>query len=79
MIKEMRETINYQNAVIQKRESLVYAITKNVQYLAKLHTDSSAELRLTKERLEYVNKMNEELTRRNNELAKKCGELEKNE
>lgn len=44
LIKNMRETIMFQMNMGKRRESLVYAIVHNVQYLSKLHKDHTLEM-----------------------------------
>jgi len=41
LIGVMKDTIAYQHTIAKKREMLVYAITHNVRYLAKIHEDNS--------------------------------------
>ena len=48
LIKQMRETIVFQMQMGKRRESLVYAIIHNVQYLSKLHKEHQQEMRTMK-------------------------------
>lgn len=45
LIQAMKDTIEYQKNVIDKREKLVYAITHNVRYLADIHTRNNDDLK----------------------------------
>jgi hypothetical protein len=73
----MKETIEYQQSIIQKREKLVYAITHNIKYLAQIHKQNQLELRLIKEKLESTTSWNERLQDQNEKLSKECEELKK--
>ena len=53
-IDEMKKVINWQYEIIKKRETLVKAITHNIQYLAIIHASNAAEFSLTKEKLAAV-------------------------
>ena len=75
----MKETIEFQQNTLKKRDRLVRAITHNVAYLSKIHESNSAELVLTKERLRAVNDWNERLQAENEELSKKCESLDKSQ
>lgn len=48
LMREMRNTISTQQQLIEKREKLVYSISHNVQYLAKLHKSNKEEHEITK-------------------------------
>ena len=58
-----------------KREKLIYAITSNVQYLAKLHQANAAELRDTGDRLRVTQEWNEKLQDENAALTEERDEL----
>lgn len=79
LIQNMKDTIEFQQSVLKKRDRLVRAITHNVQYLSKIHESNAAELTLTKERLKAVNNWNEKLQAENEELSKKCESLDKSQ
>ena len=51
--------LNAERSVSRKREKLLMAITHNVRQLAVLNQSNSAELKLTKERLEVITKWND--------------------
>ena len=40
LITNMKETIDYQQEMLSKREKLLFAITSNVTYLSHLHKDN---------------------------------------
>ena len=67
-IDEMKKIIDWQHGIIKKRETLVKAITHNVQYLAIIHASNAAEFSLTKEKLAAVEKWNQKLQEENNTL-----------
>jgi len=73
----MKETIDYQRSVSRKREKLLMAITHNVRALAVLNQSNSAELKLTKERLEVITKWNDQLQEQNAELTTTVDVLKK--
>ena len=50
-----------QAEIMRKRESLLLAITHNVEYLAKIHASSAADILITKENLLAIQKWNEKL------------------
>lgn len=79
LIQNMKDTIEFQQSTLKKRDQLVKAITHNVQYLSKIHESNAAELTLTKERLVAVNNWNEKLQAENEVLAKKCDSLDKSQ
>ena len=58
LIHDMRDTIKFQQSVLQKREQLVYAITHNVQHLTNIHRKKAAELK-------SIQQQNEELKKKN--------------
>lgn len=45
LINHMKETIDHQRKVLQKRERLVFAITNNVNYLAEIHKNNKNKMR----------------------------------
>lgn len=59
LIAKMKQTIEYQNTVTQKREKLLLAITNNVQYLSSLHMTNNNELKQTRELMKATAKKNE--------------------
>jgi len=77
LIGMMKETIDYQRSVSRKREKLLMAITHNVRALAVLNQSNSAELKLTKERLEVITKWNDQLQEQNAELTTTVDVLKK--
>ncbi len=54
LISLMKDTIEYQRSMSQKRENLVHAITHNVSYLADIHKKNNIDLKQTKEHLNAV-------------------------
>ena len=77
LIGMMKETIDYQRSVSRKREKLLMAITHNVRQLAVLNQSNSAELKLTKERLDVITKWNDQLQEQNSDLTKEVDLLKK--
>ena len=64
----MKDTILYQTQLGQKRETLMKSICHNVRYMAKLSENNALDLKLTKEKLEAVQKWNEKLQDENLKL-----------
>ena len=58
LIELMKATIDYQKNVIKKRERLVHAITRNVEYLAEIHTRNNEDLKNTRNDLDESRKLN---------------------
>ena len=58
-----------------KRKNLVLAMTHNVRYLAEIHSKNSNLLKLTKEKLEAVEKWNRDLQDKNTSLNAKVDDL----
>ena len=71
LISMMKETIEYQRGVNNKRTNLMKAITHNVKYLAIINESNSMELKVTKERLVAINAFNERLQDENSDYKKK--------
>ena len=71
----MKNTIEYQRGVMAKRESLVYAITHNVKYLADIHRKNNSSLRETKDHNERLVHQNRELIAKNKTLEAENSEL----
>jgi chromosome segregation ATPase len=79
LISVMKDTIEYQRSMCQKREKLVHAITHNVQYLADIHRKNNIDLKNTKEHLAAIQKWNEQLQDQNNQLKEQCQILQKDQ
>ena len=48
LIRRMKQTIEHQTLVGDKRERLLFAITTNVQYLSQIHRNNAKDLRKMK-------------------------------
>jgi hypothetical protein len=55
------------------------AIIGNVKYLSSIHQKNTAELKITKERLRVIDKLNGDLQERNEILSKKVEVFEEKE
>ena len=65
LINMMKEIIDYQRSKSLTRENLLTGIVSNVKYLASIHQKNTAELKITKERLVVIDKMNGDLQEKN--------------
>ena len=70
LILSMKQTIEYQVIISNKRKNLLTAISHNVKYLAVINEENSTELKLTKEKLQSITDWNEKLQDENSELQK---------
>ena len=68
LMREMRNTICTQQQLIEKREKLVYSISHNVQYLAKLHKTNKEEQEITKAVNKGLREQNAILKKENDQL-----------
>jgi hypothetical protein len=75
LIELMKDTIDYQKNVIEKRERLVYAITRNVKYLAEIHTRNNEDLKNTRNDLDDQRKENARLKKEAETLKGEVGGL----
>ena len=75
----MKEIIDYQRSKSLTRENLLTGIVSNVKYLASIHQKNTAELKITKERLVVIDKMNGDLQEKNEILQNKVTKYEEKE
>lgn len=79
LIQLMKDTIEYQKNVIDKREKLVYAITHNVRYLAEIHTRNNEDLKNTRHDLEESRKLCAKLQKEAEDLKGEVGGLRRDQ